>query len=90
MDKVEKHGEICTELNELYRRKNNDYGDSITKTFNKYGVVSFLVRFEDKINRIDSLRQKEQLVNDESIKDSLLDLANYAIAAVMELERGEE
>lgn len=41
------------------------------------------------MNRVRTLSQKDGLVNDEKIQDTLLDLANYAILAVLELE-GED
>ena len=87
MNNVEKHQEICNYLNNLYAKKNHDYGDSVHDTFLKYGLTSFLVRMEDKLNRARTLSQKESLVNDEKIRDTLLDLANYAIISVIELDK---
>lgn len=87
MNNVEKHKEICNYLNNLYAKKNHDYGDSVHDTFLKYGLTSFLVRMEDKLNRARTLSKKEALVNDEKIRDTLLDLANYAIISVIELDK---
>ena len=87
MNNIEKHKEFCNYLNNLYIEKNHDYGDSVHDTFLKYGLTSFLVRMEDKLNRARTLSQKEALVNDEKITDTLLDLANYAILAVIELDK---
>lgn len=87
MNNIEKHQEICNYLNNLYAKKNHDYGDSVHDTFLKYGLTSFLVRMEDKLNRARTLSQKEALVNDEKIRDTLLDLANYAIISVIELDK---
>ena len=86
MDKEQLHQELLNDLHNLYITKNHDYGDSVHDTYEKYGLVSFLVRLEDKLNRVRTISQKEQLVSDEKIKDTLLDLANYAILAVIELE----
>ena len=58
-------------------KKNNDYGSSVEDTYNKFGDVSYLVRITDKYNRIVSLMNKEAEVNDESINDTILDMANY-------------
>ena len=55
----------------------------------KYGLTSFLVRLEDKLNRARTLSKQEAKVKDEKIEDTLLDMANYAILAVLEL-RGEK
>ena len=86
MDKIERHQELLDNLHELYINKNHDYGDSVHDTYIKYGLTSFLVRLEDKLNRARTLSNKEALINDEKINDTLLDMANYAILAIMEIE----
>lgn len=90
MNNIEKHKEFCDYLNNLYIEKNHDYGDSVHDTFIKYGLTSFLVRMEDKLNIARTLNQKDAKVNDEKITDTLLDLANYAIISVIELEKAKE
>mgnify|MGYP003881446419 CR=1 FL=1 len=87
VNKVERHKQICEELNQIYRSKNHDYGDSFGETFQKLGIISAVTRITDKVNRLQSLCMKEQKVNDESIRDTLLDLANYAIMTVIELDK---
>jgi hypothetical protein len=89
MDKGLRYTKIVKEMYEIYKAKNADYGDSVHDTFLKYGLLSFLVRMEDKISRLRSLTlkgKKEQRVKNESILDTLQDLANYAILAIIELE----
>mgnify|MGYP004437495333 FL=1 len=89
MDKGLRYTKIVNEMYEIYKAKNADYGDSVHETFLKYGLLSFLVRMEDKISRLRSLTlkgKKEQRVKNESILDTLQDLANYAILAIIELE----
>lgn len=81
-----KHKDICNILNQIYKAKNHDYGDSFGETFKKLGLVSAVTRISDKTNRLQSLCTKEQKVNDESIKDTLIDLANYAIMTIIELD----
>jgi hypothetical protein len=85
--KQERHAEICAELNEIYGRKNADYGDSFGETFRKLGIISAVTRITDKVNRLQSLCVRAAQVEDESIRDTLLDLANYAVMSVIELER---
>lgn len=87
---VEKHKQICEHLTKLYENKNHDYGDSVHDTFMKYGLTSFLVRMEDKLNRARTLNNKQSKVNDEKITDTLMDLANYAIISLIELDKREE
>ena len=75
--------DIAKGMTETYVRKNHDYGNSFDKSLDKFGLVASVVRIGDKMNRIESLVQKEAMVQDESIKDTLLDMANYAIMTVM-------
>ena len=86
--KVERHKQICMELNALYARKNHDYGDSFHQTFVEEGMAMPRIRLGDKFNRFKTLSRKldSQRVTDESLKDTLLDLANYAIMTVLEME----
>ena len=82
-----KFKEITDEMNALYERKNHDYGNSFSETYRKLGVISATTRMLDKMNRIVSLVTKEQQkVNDESLRDTLIDLANYAVMTIMELD----
>ena len=92
MDKIEKHKELLDYIHDLYIRKNHDYGDSVHDTYEKYGLTSFLVRIEDKLNRVRTLNKNINNIQvpTEKIEDTLLDLANYAILAVIELQLEEE
>lgn len=63
----------------VYEAKNSDYGNSFEECCNKFGLVSAVVRMNDKINRINSLYDKKDMKVNESIVDTLLDLANYAV-----------
>lgn len=87
-DKVNMFQDIVDEMTNIYVDKNHDYGDSVHDTYERYGMTSFLVRMEDKINRIKTLTEGETIkVKDEKIEDTLKDLANYAILAIMEMRR---
>ena len=91
MDKFEMHREICAGLSDLYERKNKDYGDSFHKTFLEEGFAMSRIRLTDKLERFKSLtRGSEQQVKDESVEDTLLDLANYALMTVIEMRRKQE
>ena len=88
--KVQRHKIICEEINDLYDRKNHDYGDSFHQTFVEEGMAMARIRIGDKFNRFKTLsRGGDQKVNDESIRDTLIDLANYAIMTVLEMEVAE-
>ncbi|MCD7927344.1 MAG: DUF1599 domain-containing protein [Oscillospiraceae bacterium] len=85
--KVLKHWNICEELNRLYECKNHDYGDSFHQSFQEEGMAMARIRLGDKLSRFKALtRNGSQQVADESIRDTLIDLANYAIMTVMEME----
>ena len=68
---------------ELFKKKNQDYGDA----FAEYGVVGVIVRIGDKIKRCMTIEQNEvHVVDDETIRDTLIDLHNYAAMALMLME----
>ena len=87
MSNAAKHREICEQLNLIYKAKNKDYGNSFSKQFEEYGITSSAIRIEDKFQRFKNLIKNEAQVKDETVEDTLLDLANYAIMTVMELRK---
>ena len=83
VDRVEQMKRVHETALKLFERKNADYGDA----FANYGTVGVLVRMEDKLKRsINITKTGIQLVDDEGLKDTLLDLHNYAAMALMLLE----
>jgi hypothetical protein len=91
MNNIEMHAGVCDELSKIYEAKNKDYGDSFTKSFDKFGMVMPLIRLEDKLNRLESLViNGEARVHGESMIDTLMDLANYAIMTIMVLDKEEK
>jgi hypothetical protein len=80
MNRVEQMKKIQNEALELFSKKNIDYGDA----FAKYGVIGVLIRIEDKLQRSISITKNGiNLINDESIRDTLIDLHNYSAMALM-------
>lgn len=78
------HWTICRDLHDTYKAKNADYGDSFAKVRNEY-PNAILIRLNDKLSRLETLMNgAEQHVQDESIDDTLLDLANYCIMELVE------
>ncbi len=94
---VVKHKELCNYLNALYERKNHDYGDSFHETFLEEGLAMSRIRLSDKLSRFKKLSRSiedcktsdTQQVTDESIRDTLIDLANYALMTIIEMDRKE-
>lgn len=82
---------ITKEMLGLYKIKNKNYGNSFSKQFEEYGLTSVCIRLEDKLNRLKSLNKqgKEANVDDEGIRDTLIDLANYSVLAMIEIDKGE-
>ena len=66
---------VADELISLQAKKNADYGNSFKKTYEKYGIVTILARLNDKLNRLDEIYDKPQLVKDETMRDTLMDWA---------------
>ena len=86
----ELHKKILNEIHDTYKRKNADYGNSFGEQFIEYGLLSAVIRLDDKMRRLKQLLKNEAQVKDESIRDTLLDLANYAIMTIMELDKKNE
>ena len=82
--------EITDKMFETFKAKNHDYGSSFSNLFNECGMTYAYGHMAEKLERINSLRKNEAKVKGESMKDSLYDLANYAILTIMELEKTEK
>jgi hypothetical protein len=79
-DRIEQLKQIQSDALELFKKKNADYGDA----FAKFGIIGVLMRIEDKIQRALSISKSGvTLVDDEGLRDTLLDLHNYAAMALM-------
>lgn len=76
-----KYSTILKRMDDTHTRKNNDYGDAAYQGYKELGDAYYIVQLHNKISRLKSLtiNRKTQMVKDESIDDTLLDLANYAI-----------
>ena len=83
MDRIQQMRQVQDEALELFKKKNADYGDA----FAKYGPVGVLVRMGDKISRLNHITKNGiTLVENEKLKDTLIDLHNYAAMAIMLLD----
>ena len=86
MGQTELIEEVCNEVKDLLIRKNHDYGNSFSKQYEKYGLLSGIIRMDDKMSRIENLMKRDAKV-DESIEDSIRDLAGYAILTLVEMRK---
>ena len=78
---------IFKEMFSTYVKKNADYGNSFEKSIEKFGLVASAVRLSDKLERFSNLICNDAQVKDESIEDTLLDMANYAAMTVLFLRK---
>ena len=79
--------DITNGMYDTFKAKNHDYGNSFAELFNECGMTYAYGHMAEKLKRVKSLMSDEAKVNGESIRDSLLDLANYAILTIMELDK---
>ena len=86
MNRIEQMKQVQKEGLELFIKKNSDYGDS----FAEFGTIGVLMRIQDKLKRsINISKTKVELVDDETIKDTLIDLHNYAAMGIMLLDENQ-
>jgi hypothetical protein len=84
---VDYFDDILKEMSEVHQRKNADYGNNFHKRYEKYGFLTALLRLTDKMERLENIYEKGEIqVKDESVEDTLLDLANYAVMTIVELK----
>lgn len=81
---------LTKQMLETFKKKNADYGDSTTQTFKEFGLTSYAIRLNDKLNRIKSFCKKGELeVKDERIIDTLMDMSAYCLLAVIDIKNKE-
>jgi hypothetical protein len=86
MSREDQYNLVHTEAFELFKKKNKDYGDA----FADYGPVGVLVRMGDKIRRLQSVTKKGvNLIEDENLRDTLIDLHNYSAMAIMLMDENK-
>lgn len=79
---------ITDNMFKIYCKKNKDYGNSFDRSLDKWGLSVAAIRLGDKLNRFESyIKNGSFAVNDEGVRDTLMDLATYAIMTVMRLDK---
>ena len=79
--------DILKEMQELYDRKNHDYGNSFSETIQEFGFTPAIARINDKFKRVKQMVKGEQMQVNESMRDNLIDIANYCILTIIELDK---
>ena len=91
MNNIESFKALTAEMAKLYEEKNKNYGDSFNTSLNEDGLLVTKIRLGDKYNRLVSLlKQKKNGTVEESLRDTLIDLANYAIMTIMWMDNQKE
>lgn len=85
--KEKNHKKLTDGIHQMFLKKNRDYGNSFENSLDEWGLLPSVIRIQEKLDRTKTSLKKELLVNNESIEDTFLDLANYAIMTVMWLEK---
>ena len=86
MDKKKRYKDFMKKMEETYNIKQQKYGDSFGATYEMFGITSAASRITDKYNRFIQLAKGEEETEDESIIDTLLDMANYCIMTAVEIQ----
>lgn len=92
-ERAKQHQKIIKELHSTYREKNEKYGDSFVDSVSEWGFSAAGVRITDKFMRMKGLMKSgslEENGTDESLRDTLLDMANYCIMTTMILDEGSD
>lgn len=89
MTDLERFKKITQEMDELFEKKNNNYGNSFTSLYEKFGMLSGLVPLHNKLERVTTLVQGAKN-NFESIEDTLIDLATYSVMLLVNVRREKE
>lgn len=90
MNKIEEFKKIVNQMADTYEKKNKNYGDSFGKLYNELGSTAGLVPLYNKIHRATSLTKDNVENHFESLEDTFIDLACYAIMNVIELRNNME
>lgn len=85
-----KHQDLLNEIHNMYVKKNKDYGNSFQDLLDEFGILASVIPLDNKNKRVKSLAKNGTSEVNESIEDSLLDMANYAIMTVLWLRKEKE
>ena len=86
-----RHRKILAEMADTFSKKNSDYGNAFEEILDDFGASYAVGRLKEKHKRLTKLiTSNKQEVEDESIEDTLLDMANYAVLTIMWLQKQKE
>ena len=78
---------VTAEMLETYKKKNADYGNSFSETIQEFGYIPAVARINDKVKRMKNIVKGQKMnIESESLRDALLDTANYCVLTIVELD----
>ena len=81
---------VIAEMLNTYKKKNADYGNSFAETIQEFGFIPAVARINDKLKRVKNMvKGNDMNIKDESMRDNLMDIANYCVLTIMELDNQE-
>ena len=81
---------VIAEMLDTYKKKNADYGNSFAETIQEFGYIPAVARINDKLKRVKKMVKGEDMyINDESMRDNLMDIAVYSVLTIIELDNQE-
>lgn len=90
MSEKKSFNDILNEMSETYTRKNADYGNSFEETIAEFGYIPAVARISDKFKRVKNMvRGQAMNIKDESLRDNLLDIANYCVMTVLYMDKSK-
>ena len=82
-----KFGKVLSEMFDTYKKKNADYGNSFSETIQEFGYIPAVARINDKVKRMKNIVKGQKMnIESESLRDALLDAANYCVLTIVELD----
>lgn len=83
-----KFGKVLSEMFDIYKKKNADYGNSFSETIQEFGCIPAVARINDKVKRMKNIVKGQKMnVENESLRDNLMDIAVYSVLTIVELDR---
>ena len=81
-------GKVLSEMMDIYKKKNADYGNSFSETIQEFGYIPAVARINDKLKRVKNMVKGNNMnITDESLRDNLMDIANYCVLTIIELDK---
>lgn len=89
-NEINEYQQVINKLYKIYVDKNHDYGNSFDDTCDEFGLIAPVIRMNDKIKRCKSVLKNNDFKVNESLEDTISDLANYCIMTLMWMKKNSK